>query len=113
MTTRIYVPNDTGARSVGADAVATAIQTAIEQAGLDARLVRNGSRGAYALEPLVEIDTDHGRIGFARVEPRHVATLFGGSHMPNARHPLCIGRVDDLPFLKTGITGFGNFDRLK
>ena len=100
MTTRIYVPNDTGARSVGADAVATAIQTAIEQAGLDARLVRNGSRGAYALEPLVEIDTDHGRIGFARVEPRHVATLFGGSHMPNARHPLCIGRVDDLPFLK-------------
>lgn len=100
MTTRIYVPNDTGARSVGADAVATAIQTAIENDGLDAQLVRNGSRGAYALEPLVEMDTDHGRIGFARVEPWHVPSLFVGSYLPDQRHPLCIGRVDDVPFLR-------------
>lgn len=100
MSTRIYVPNDTGARSVGADAVAATIQTVIENTGLDVQLVRNGSRGAYALEPLVEMDTDQGRIGFARIEPRHVSSLFAGSHLPDRRHPLCIGRVEDVPFLK-------------
>jgi formate dehydrogenase iron-sulfur subunit len=100
VTTRIYVPNDTGARSVGADAVAVNIQTVIENDRLDAQLVRNGSRGVYALEPLVEIDTDQGRIGFVRVEPQHVASLFAGTHLPDHRHPLCIGRVEDLPFLK-------------
>ncbi len=100
MTTRIFVPNDTGACSVGADEVASAIQMAIHREGLDAQLVRSGSRGAYWLEPLVEIESDEGRIGFARVEPRHVSTLFVGSPMPDRQHLTCIGRVEDLPFLK-------------
>ena len=64
MTTRIYVPNDTTACSVGADAVAEAIEATLARIAFDATIVRNGSRGAYALEPLVEIDADDGRIGF-------------------------------------------------
>ena len=46
MTTRIYVPNDTTARSVGADDVAAAIDVALARGGIDASIVRNGSRGA-------------------------------------------------------------------
>ena len=75
MTTRIFVPNDTTACSVGADAVADAIESTLARNRVDARVVRNGSRGAYALEPLVEIETADGRIGFPRVEAKHLAEL--------------------------------------
>ena len=33
-------------------------------------VVRNGSRGMLWLEPLVEVDTDGGRVGYANVDPR-------------------------------------------
>ena len=99
MTPCIFVPNDTGARSLGADHVAEAIRSTVERSGIDARIVRNGSRGAYALEPLIEVDSPRGRIGFARMQPDHAATLFAGG-LPEIDHPLCIGRVDDVPFFR-------------
>jgi formate dehydrogenase iron-sulfur subunit len=98
MTTRIYVPNDTTACSVGADAVAAAIEAALARNGLDATVVRNGSRGAYALEPLVEVDGDAGRIGYARVSPARAAELFAGG-LPDSAAPDCVGDVDALPYL--------------
>ena len=42
MTTRIYVPNDTTACSVGADAVADTIEATLERVVFDATIVRNG-----------------------------------------------------------------------
>jgi formate dehydrogenase iron-sulfur subunit len=99
MTTRVFVPNDTSACSLGADAVAAAVQAAIDAHGIDARMVRNGSRGGYAFEPLVEIDTPRGRIGFARVEPKQAAALFAHG-LPGIDHPACIGRVDDVAFFR-------------
>ena len=48
--TRVLVAKDSGAKSVGADAVAAAF----EDAG--AEVVRTGSRGLYWLEPMAEID---------------------------------------------------------
>ena len=56
--TTIYVPRDSAACSVGADAVAAAITREAEARGLDIRLVRNGSRGMLWLEPLVEVSTN-------------------------------------------------------
>ncbi len=99
MTARIFVPNDTGACSLGADAVATAVESVLVASRIDARVVRNGSRGAYALEPLLEVESADGRIGFPRVEPHHVAALFAAG-IPDRRRASCIGVVDDLPFLK-------------
>jgi formate dehydrogenase iron-sulfur subunit len=100
MTMPIFVPSDTSARALGADAVAAEIQTSIEKHALDARIVRNGSRGAYALEPLVELQTPRGRIGFARVESPQVASLFSNGRLPDETHPSCIGLVAEVPFLK-------------
>ncbi len=99
MTALIFVPNDTGACSLGADAVAAAIEATLAISRIDARVIRNGSRGAYALEPLVEVETTDGRFGFSRVEPHQVAGLFVAG-VPDRRHPSCIGLVDDVPFLK-------------
>ncbi len=99
MSIRIYVPNDTGARSVGADEVAVAVESQIAKLTLDAIVVRNGSRGAYWLEPLVEIDTDDGRVGFANVTAETVPALFAEG-IPAPTHSMSIGLVESLPWLR-------------
>lgn len=99
MTTRIYVPRETGACSVGADEVAEAISSRVRELGIDAIVVRNGSRGAYFMEPLVEVESEHGRIGFANISPEQVPTLFESVTLPTAAHALSVGLVDDIPWL--------------
>ncbi|CAN5904731.1 NADH-quinone oxidoreductase subunit NuoF [soil metagenome] len=99
MATRIFVPRDAAARAVGADKVATAITDEAKRKGLSVEIVRTGSRGLFWLEPLVEVETAGGRIGFGPVEARDVASLFADD-LPDAGHPLCVGRPEDIPFLK-------------
>ena len=96
---RIYVPRDSAARSVGADEVAAVIERESAERGLSITLVRNGSRGALWLEPLVEVETDEGRIAFGPVQVPDIPSLFdAGFHLDN-EHPLFLGRTDDIPWL--------------
>jgi formate dehydrogenase iron-sulfur subunit len=60
--TTVWVPCDAAARAVGADEVAEAFAAA------GATVRRNGSRGMLWLEPLVEVETDAGRIGYVVAE---------------------------------------------
>ncbi len=46
MTAVIYIPCDSGALALGAEKVAKAIEREIAARGLDAKIVRNGSRGS-------------------------------------------------------------------
>ena len=55
MSVRLYIPLDTSARAVGADRVARAVVAAAAERDLEIDIVRNGSRGLYWLEPLVEV----------------------------------------------------------
>ncbi len=92
--TRVFVPADSAARSVGADDVAGAIARLD-----DVDVVRNGSRGMLWLEPMVEVDTDRGRIAYG---PVTVADLPGMTQglITGADHPLRLGPVDELPWMK-------------
>ena len=56
MTMTIYISQDTTAVAVGAERVASAFVQAAQDADSNYTLVRNGSRGAFGLEPLVEND---------------------------------------------------------
>ena len=56
MSVKIYVPGDMAAISVGADAVSRAIAREISLRDLDVTVIRNGSRGMFWLEPLVEVE---------------------------------------------------------
>jgi len=96
MTQLIYVPDDASALSVGAGEVAAAISAEIIKRGLDAKLIRTGSRGMFWLEPLVEFATPQGRSGFGPVGVADVAALFD-----SAPHPLALGLVEDIPYLKS------------
>ncbi len=100
MTVRIYIPRDAAALSLGAEKVAKAINQEIAARGLDAVVVRNGSRGMLWLEPLVEVEVSGKRIGYGPVGAKDVAGLFEAGLMDGRGHGLCLGEVEDLPFLK-------------
>ncbi len=100
MTVTVFIPRDAAALAVGADKVANAIAAEIERRGLDARIVRNGSRGMFWLEPLVEIRTDHGRIAYGPVRPSDVTGLFDADFLAGGAHSLCLGPTQDIPFLR-------------
>lgn len=101
MVTKIYVPSDTTALSMGADEVAQLIEYHASIKGSCVELVRNGSRGLFWLEPLIEVDTGHGRIGYGPVEPDDLEGLVdSGLFEGTTNHPLFLGLVEDLPYLK-------------
>ena len=67
MSITVYVPRDASALSLGAEAVAEAISAEAKQRGADVHIVRNGSRGLYWLEPMVEVETPAGRYAYGPV----------------------------------------------
>lgn len=99
MSIRIYVPIDSSALSLGAEQVARAIrhEAAVRDIAVD--IVRNGSRGLFWLEPLVEVDTPQGRIAYGPVQPEDVRGLFDAGFQQGAAHSLCHGPTDQIPFL--------------
>ncbi len=100
MTTRIFVPIDSSALAVGAEAVAQAIAREAHARGLDVRIIRNGSRGMVWLEPLVEVETTEGRIGYGRVSARDVAGLFEVGFLQGGEHAARVGKVEDLDWMR-------------
>ena len=62
MTTKVYIPRDSSALSMGAEKVAIAIAQEAQKRDLDVTIVRNGSRGLYWLETMVEVATEKATI---------------------------------------------------
>jgi formate dehydrogenase iron-sulfur subunit len=96
----IYVPSDSTAVSVGADEVASAVHAAAQQAKVEIKLIRNGSRGLYWLEPMVEVATAQGRVAYGPVTESDVAGLFATLVKGGKDHPLYLGRPEEIPYLK-------------
>jgi formate dehydrogenase iron-sulfur subunit len=97
---KIYVPKDSAARAVGADAVADAIVAEAATRKIDAKVIRNGSRGLLWLEPFVEVETPKGRVAFAPVETGDVKSLFDSKFHEGGTHRLSLGLTEELPYLK-------------
>ncbi len=95
----VYVPCDSSALSLGANATALAIAETAAARKLDVRLVRNGSRGMYWLEPLVEVVTPAGRVAYGPVRAKDVASLFDAGFLNGGEHPLRHGLTDAMPWL--------------
>ena len=81
MTTLVYVPGDAGALSLGAGEVARAIAEEAARRRAAVKVVRNGSRGAYWLEPLIEVLTPRGRLAYGPVTTGDVAGLFNADFL--------------------------------
>jgi len=99
MTIRVFVPRDSTALAVGADKVAATIAAVARARGISVDIVRNGSRGLFWLEPLVEVATPQGRVGYGPVTPWGLVSLFDAGFMKGGAHPLALGKVEDFPWL--------------
>jgi formate dehydrogenase iron-sulfur subunit len=101
-TIRVFVPRDAAARSVGADDVAERIVAAAATTGADVEVIRNGSRGMLWLEPLVEVETLEGRVGYGPVAPEDIdglvaaGMLTGGGQSEGSY----LGLVEELPWMR-------------
>ena len=100
MTVRVYVPGDSAALSVGAGRVAAAIAEEARRRGLPLVVARNGSRGLFWLEPLVEVETPRGRFAYGPVAPGDVASLFDAGFVDGGAHPRALGPTEDIPYLR-------------
>ena len=99
MSVRVFMPCDSAALAVGADEVAQALQDQATARGLDLDVQRNSSRGLFWLEPLLEVETEQGRIAYGPVSPEDVASLLDADVLHGGTHPLCLGPTEQIPFL--------------
>ncbi len=90
--TRVSVPRDAAALALGADAVARALEG-------HATVVRTGSRGMFWLEPMIEVETEAGRIAYGPVSAADVPGLLAAGLLTGAAHALRQGLTQEIPFL--------------
>jgi formate dehydrogenase iron-sulfur subunit len=100
MSVRVYVPCDAGALAVGADEVVVALRQAAKARGIDIEIVRNGSRGLYWLEPMIEVATAQGRVAYGPVGASDIGGVLDAPLIEAGDHPLRLGLTDEIPWLK-------------
>jgi len=92
----VYVPRDTASISMGADDVASAIAALPE----DINIIRNGTWGMTYLEPLVEVETDNGRVAYGPVMVEDIPSLMEAGFLNGGDHDLCHGLTSKIEYLK-------------
>jgi len=95
----IHVPGDASALSVGADGVARALEAEAAKRGERVSILRNGSRGLFWLEPLIEVVTPAGRVAYGPVTAADVPKLLAGGLLTGGAHPLRLGDINAHPYL--------------
>ncbi|MEI7866845.1 MAG: NADH-quinone oxidoreductase subunit NuoF [Candidatus Methylumidiphilus sp.] len=100
MSIKVFVPRDSSALSLGAEKTAKAVAAEAAKRDVDINLVRNGSRGLFWLEPLVEVETPKGRVAFGPVTPRDVPGLFDADFLNGGSHALSQGLTEEIEYLK-------------
>ncbi len=100
MSYKIYIPIDSTALSLGADDVYKAIQDEASQRKINLQIVRNGSRGLFWLEPMIEVETNQGRIAYGPVTIDDVPSLFDAEFYLGKVHSLSHGLTEEITWLK-------------
>ena len=100
MAYKIYIPIDSTALSLGANDVFEAISAEAQKRQINLNIVRNGSRGLFWLEPLVEVETEKGRVAFGPVSTNDVEKLFDNEFFLGREGELFLGLTDELSWLK-------------
>jgi formate dehydrogenase iron-sulfur subunit len=98
--TRVFIPDDAAALSMGADKVAAAVKAEAGKRGLEIEIIRNGSRGLLFLEPLIEVETVKGRVAYGPVAAKDIASLFDADFLNGGKHRLGYGPTEEIDYLK-------------
>ncbi len=94
------MPCDSSALSLGAESVALGIAAEAARRKLNIKLIRNGSRGLYWLEPMIEVATPRVRYAYGPLDPAGVTSLFECDFLAGGDHPLALGLTEEIPYLK-------------
>jgi len=78
---KVFVPLDSAALSVGAEEVALEIAIHAANNKVDIQIIRTGSRGMLWLEPLVEVETAAGRVGYCNVSVESIPDLMAADFL--------------------------------
>ena len=102
---KIFIPRESTAISLGAHDVAQAFTDYSSQHNIDISIIRNGSRGLYWLEPMIEVETPQGRMAYGPVESADVASIIEDItnnilHEKQPAHSLALGLTENIPYLK-------------
>jgi len=104
MTINVYIPQDTTAIAMGANDIVKALEFQTKLFHLpenkELNIIRNGSRGLFYLEPLIEVDTAQGRMAYGPVSVDDIHSLLKQDMLHgNTSHPLCLGLTENIPYL--------------
>jgi len=98
---KLFIPRDTTAQAMGAEQIAQEIAAEATARNSSVEIIRNGSRGMFWLEPMLEVETDQGRIAYGPVQATDIDSLFDQGFLSgNTDHPLCLGLTEEILFLK-------------
>ena len=99
----VFVPQDTTALALGSDGIASLLTQLSKSRGLDLNLTRNGSRGMFWLEPLLEVDLEGIRVGFGPMTLSDVPSVLialesNTNEVSDINHPLFLGPVENIEY---------------
>ena len=102
---KIFIPRESTAISLGAHDVAQAFTDYSAHHNIDINIIRNGSRGLYWLEPMIEVETSQGRMAYGPVESSDVASIIEDItnnilDEKQPAHSLALGLTENIPYLK-------------
>ena len=100
MPYKIFIPRDSSAISLGADKVYQEILNEAKKRNIDINIVRNGSRGLFWLEPMIEVETSKGRVAYGPINSSDVNSLFDSEFFLGNKHQLFLGITEDIKWLK-------------
>ena len=98
--TRVYLPADAAALALGANRVVDALHAESAKRGFAIEIVRTGTRGMVWLEPLLEVETPEGRIGYGPVSPGDVPALLEAGLLTGGEHSLRLGPPEQLEWMR-------------
>ena len=94
-----FISADTASVELGSERLAKRL---VEMVGEEDSVVRTGSRGLYHLEPMVELDTDEGRVALGPVDAESVESVLAAIESGDLTgHELYLGRVAEIGMMKS------------
>ena len=100
MTYKIFIPRDSSSISLGADKVYNEILKESKQRNIDVNIIRNGSRGLFWLEPMIEVEVGKERVAYGPISVADVASLFESKFYLGNKHHLFLGITENMAWLK-------------
>ncbi len=91
---KLYVPQDMTARALGADQLAGQLRSLAEEKSLQVELIRNGSRGLFWLEPLLEVEQGGERVALGPVTEQDAPGIVEALQQDISAHPLYLGDIE-------------------